>query len=192
MSLFSLWWESREERVREAERGYIVVKNDPKAWKTVLSPWGLRCLSHCSVAKLCPTLCDPMDCSTPGSPVLHYLLSLLKFMSIESMMLSNHLILWCPLLCLPSTFPSTRVFSKESALHIRRPKWRSFSISPSNECSGLISIRIDWFDLPAVQGTLKVLLQHHSLEASILRRSASFMVQLSHPYMTTAYPMHGI
>ena len=191
MSLFSLWWESREERVREAERGYIVVKNDPKAWKTVLSPWGLRCLSHCSVAKLCPTLCDPMDCSTPGSPVLHYLLSLLKFMSIESM-LSNHLILWCPLLCLPSTFPSTRVFSKESALHIRRPKWRSFSISPSNECSGLISIRIDWFDLPAVQGTLKVLLQHHSLEASILRRSASFMVQLSHPYMTTAYPMHGI
>ena len=192
MSLFSLWWESREERVREAERGYIVVKNDPKAWKTVLSPWGLRCLSHCSVAKLCPTLCDPMDCSTPGSPVLHYLLSLLKFMSIESMMLSNHLILWCPLLCLPSTFPSTRVFSKESALHIRRPKWRSFSISPSNECSGLISIRIDWFDLPAVQGTLKVLLQHHSLKASILRRSASFMVQLSHPYMTTAYPMHGI
>ena len=192
MSLFSLWWESREERMREAERGYIVVKNDPKAWKTVLSPWGLRCLSHCSVAKLCPTLCDPMDCSTPGSPVLHYLLSLLKFMSIESMMLSNHLILWCPLLCLPSTFPSTRVFSKESALHIRRPKWRSFSISPSNECSGLISIRIDWFDLPAVQGTLKVLLQHHSLEASIPRRSASFMVQLSHPYMTTAYPMHGI
>ena len=113
--------------------------------------------------------------------------SLLKLMSIELVMPSNHLILCCPLLLLPSTFPSTRVFSSESVLHIRWPKlWSfSFSISPSNEYSGLISFRIDWFDLLAVQRTLKSLLQHHSSKESILRRSAFFMVQLSHPYMTT-------
>ena len=112
--------------------------------------------------------------------------SLLKFMSIESVMSSNHLILCLPLLLLPSTFPSIRVFSNDSVLHIRWPKcWSfSFSISPSSEYSGLISCRMDWFDLPSVQGTLKSLLQHHSTKASILWCSAFFMVQLSHPYMT--------
>ena len=107
-------------------------------------------------------------------------------MSIESVIPSNHLILCRPLLLLPSISPSIRVFSTESALHMRWPKYWSFSfsISPSNEYSGLISFRIDWFDL-AVQGTLKSLLQHHSSKASILRHSAFFMVQLSHPYVTT-------
>ena len=100
---------------------------------------------------------------------------------------SNHLILYHPLLLLPSMFPSIRVFSKESTLHMRWPKYWSFSfnISPSNEYSGLISFRMDWLDLLAVQGTLKSLLQHHSSKASILQHSAFFMVQLSHPYMTT-------
>ena len=114
-------------------------------------------------------------------------LSLPKLMSIESVMPSNHLILCPPLLLLPSTFPSTRVFSSESALQIRSPKYwsYSFSISCSNEYSGLISFRTGWFDLLAVQGTLKNLLQHHSLKASILRCSAFFMVHVSHPYMTT-------
>ena len=113
--------------------------------------------------------------------------SLLKVMSSESVMPSNLLVLCHPLLLLPSIFPRIRVFSKESALHIRWPKyWNfSFSISPSNEYSGLISFRIDWFDLLAVQGTLKSLLQHHSSKASILWHSAFFMVQLSHSYMTT-------
>ena len=111
--------------------------------------------------------------------------SLLRLMSIESMMLSNRLILCRPLLFLHSVFPSIRVFSKESAFHIRWPKYQSFSISPSNEYSGLISFRIDWFDLLVVQGTLKSLLQHHSSKASILQHSAFFMVQLSHLYMTT-------
>ena len=111
--------------------------------------------------------------------------SLLKLMSIESVMPSNHLILCCPLLLLPSVFSSFRVFSNESALCIRWPKYQSFSIRPCNEYSGLISFRIDWFDLLAVQGTLKSLLQHHNSEASILWCSAFFTVQLSHPYITT-------
>ena len=113
--------------------------------------------------------------------------SLPKPMSIESVMRSNHLILCHPLLLLPSIFPSIRVFSNESALHIRWPKYWSFSfnISPSNEHQGLICFRMDWLDLLAVQGTLKSLLQHHSSKASILRHSAFFMVQLLHPYTTT-------
>ena len=113
--------------------------------------------------------------------------SLLKLMSIESVMPSNHLILFCPLLLLPSVVPSIRVFSNESVLLIRWPKYWSFSlsISPSNEYSGLISFRIDWFVLLAAQETLKNLLQHHSSKASILWHSVIFMVQLSHPYMTT-------
>ena len=113
--------------------------------------------------------------------------SLLKLIPIESVMLSNNLILCHPLLLLPSIFPSTRVFSNESALHIRWSKYWSFSlsISPSNEYSGLISFRIDWLDLLSVQGTLKSLLQHHSSKASVLQYSAFFMVQLSHLYMTT-------
>ena len=127
-----------------------------------------------------------MDCSTPGFPV-HHSWSLLKLMSIESVMPSNHLILCRPLHLLPSIFPSIRVFSNESVLPIRWPKYWSFSfsISPSNEYSGHISFRLDWLDLLAVQGTLKSLLQHHSSKASILQHSAFFIVQLSHPYMTT-------
>ena len=109
-------------------------------------------------------------------------------MSIKSVMSSKHLILRCPLLLLPSIFPSIRVFSNESVLHFRWPKYWSFSfsISSSNEYSGLISYRIDWLDLLAVQGTRKSLLQHHSSKASVLRCSAFFLVELAHPYMTTA------
>ena len=113
--------------------------------------------------------------------------SLLKLMPIESVMTSNHIILCHSLLLPPSIFPSIRVFSNESVLHIRWPKYWSFSfsISPSNEYPGLISFRMDWLDLLAVQGTLKSLLQHHSSKVSILHCSAFFIVQLSHPYMTT-------
>ena len=112
--------------------------------------------------------------------------SLLRLMSVESVMPSNHLILCCPLVVLPSVFPSVMVFSSESAFRIRWPKYQSlsFSISPFNEYSGLISFRIDWFDLLAVQGTLKSLLQHHSLKGSFLRCSAFFMAQFSHLLMT--------
>ena len=115
-------------------------------------------------------------------------------MSIESVMSSNHPILCCSLLLPPSIFPSIRVFSNESVLHIRWPKYWSFSfnISPSNEYSGLISFRMDWLDLLEVQGALKSLLQHHSSKTSILGRSAFFMVQLSHPYMTTGISLLAI
>ena len=125
--------------------------------------------------------------STPGFPVHHQLLELFKLMSMESVMPSNHLILCHPLLLLPSKLPSIKVFSNESALRIRWPKYWSFSfsISPSFVYSRLISFRIDWLDLLAGQGTLKSLLQHHSSKASILQHSAFFIVQLSHPYMTT-------
>ena len=128
-----------------------------------------------------------MDCNTPSSPVFHISQGLLKFMSVELVILSNHLILCHHLLLLPSIFPSIRVFSSESTLRIRWPEcWSfSFSISPSNEYSWLIPFRIDCFDLFAIQGTLKSFLQHHSLKASILQRSAFFMVQLSYRYMTT-------
>ena len=124
-----------------------------------------------------------MDCSMPplSSTILW---SLLKFISIESVMISNHLILCHPLLLQPSIFPIIGVFYSESPPHTRRPNcWSfTFSISPSNECSGLISFRIDWFDLPAVEGTLKSLLQHHNSKASILWLSTFFIVHLSHPY----------
>ena len=128
-----------------------------------------------------------MNHSMPGLPVNHQLPSSLKLTSIESVMPSSHLILCHPLLLLPSIFPSMRAFSYESVLHIRWPKYWdfSFSIIPSGQYSGLISFRIDWFDLLAVQGTFKSLLQHHSSKASILRCSAFLLVQLSHPYMTT-------
>ena len=124
-------------------------------------------------------------CQAPLSSTISW--SLFKCMSTESMMLSNHLILCHSLLILPSIFPSIRNFSNESAFHIREPKYWSFSFSngPSNEYSGLIYFRINCFDLLAVQGTLKSLLHHHSSKASILQHSAFFMVQLSHPYMTT-------
>ena len=134
-----------------------------------------------SVAQLCLTLCDPMDCSKPGFPVHHQLRSLLTLMSIKSVMPSNHLICCRSLLFLPSLFLSIRVFSNESALRIRWPKYWSFSlsISPSNEYSGLIFFRIDWLDVLAVQGPLRSLLQHHSSKAPILWCSAFFMVQLT-------------
>ena len=136
---------------------------------------------------MCPTLCNPIDCSTPGFPVHPNSQSLRKLMPIESVMPSNHLIFCCPILLLPSVFLSIRAFSNESVLHIRWPKHWSFSssISPLNEYSGLISFRIDQFDLLAVQRTLKSLLQHHTSKASVLRHLAFFMVQLSYPYMTT-------
>ena len=123
----------------------------------------------------------------PGFPVHCQLPELLKFMSIELVMPSNHLMLCSPLLLLPSIFPSFRVFSNESVLHIRWPGYWSFrfSISPSNEHPGLISFRMDWLDLLAVQGTFNSLLQHHSSKAPVLWHSTFFIVQRSHPYMTT-------
>ena len=140
-----------------------------------------------SVAQSCPTLCDPMNRSTPGLPVHHQLLESTKPMSIESVMPSSHLVLCRPLLLLPPIPPSIKVFSNESTLCMRWPKYWSFSFSiiPSKEIPGLIAFRMDWLDLLAVQGILKSLLQHHSSKASILRDSAFFTVQLSHPYMTT-------
>ena len=133
----------------------------------------IKCLKNFQFSRTqwCLTLCNPMDCSTPGLAVYHQL------MSIKSVIPSNHLILCHSLLLLPSIFPSIRVFSSESILCIRWPKYWSFSfnISPSNEYSGLISFRMDWVDLLAVQGTLKSLLQHHSSKASVLRHSAFFI-----------------
>ena len=128
-----------------------------------------------------------MNRSTPGLLSITNSRSLLKLMSIELVMPSNHLILCYPLVLLPSIFPSIRLFSNESALCIRWPKYWSFTfgISPSNEQPGLISIRMDCLDLLAVQGTLKSLLQHHSSKASIIQCSAFFIIQISHPYMTT-------
>ena len=134
----------------------------------VLLPGTLLYRLLLSVTKLYLTLCNPMDCSMPGFPVLRHLLEFSQLTSLEMVMPSNHVIHCHPLLLLPSIFPRIRVFSSESALHIRWPKYWSFSISPSTEYSGLISFRIDWFDLLAVQGTLKSLLQHHSLKASVL------------------------
>ena len=128
-----------------------------------------------------------MNCSTPGFPVHHQPWSSLRLASIESMMPSSHLILCHPLLLLPPIPPSIRVFSNESTLHMRWPKYWSFTISiiPSKEILGLIPFRMDWLDLLAVQGTLKSLLEHHSSKASILQCSAFFTVQLSHPYIMT-------
>ena len=131
-----------------------------------MTPWTAACQTSLSIT----------NSRTPPKP-----------MSIELVMPSNHLILCCPLFLPPSIFPSIRVFSNESILHIRWPKYWSFSfnICPSNEYSGMISLRIDWLDLFAVQGTLRSLLQHHTSKASIVWCSAFFIVQLSHPYMTT-------
>ena len=140
-----------------------------------------------SVTQSCLTLCDPMNCSTPGLPVHHQLLEFTQHTSIRSVMPSSHLILCCPLFLLPPIPPSIRIFSNESTLCMRWPKYWSFSFSiiPSKEHPGPISFRMDWLDLLAVYGTLKSLLQHHNSKASILQSSAFFTVQLSHPYMTT-------
>ena len=150
-----------------------------------MTPCALPSVQFSSVTQSCPTLCDPMNCSRPGLPVHHQLLEFTQS-SIESVMPSKHLILCCHLL-LPSIFPNIRLFSNESILRIRWPKYWSFSfsISLSNEHPGMISFRMNWLDLLAVQGTLKSLLQHHSSKASILWCSAFFIVQLSRPYTTT-------
>jgi len=144
-----------------------------------------------SVAQLCPTFCHPMYCNTPDLPVRHQLPELTQThvhpVSDAIQPSHHHLILCHSLFLLPSIIPSIRVFSNESVIYIRWPKYWSFSfsISPSNEYSGLISFRMDWLDLLAVQGTVKSLLQHHSSKASVLQSSVFFIVQLSHPYMTT-------
>ena len=139
-----------------------------------------------SVAQSCPTLCDPMNCSTPSLPVHHQLPESTQPMSIETVMLSRHLILCHPFI-LPPILPSFRVFSNESTLCMRWPKYLSFSfsISPSNEQPGLICFRMDWLDLLAVQGTLKSLLQHHSSKALIFLALSFLHSKLSYPYMTT-------
>ena len=149
----------------------------PRSHSQYVAEPGSRCsVQFSSVAQSCLTLCDPVDCSMPGFPVYHQLPELAQTHvhrvgdAIQ------------PLLLLPSIFPRIRVFSKESVLCIRWLKYWSFSISPSNKYSGLISFRIDWFDLLSVQGTLKSLLQHHSSKASILGHSAFFILQLSHPF----------
>ena len=166
---------------------------------TPLMPWqfwfwfsvsgvGFSSVQFNSVTQSCLTLCYPMTAARWASLSITNSRSWLKLMSIEAVMPSSHLILCHPLLLPPSIFLSMRVFTNESVLHIRRPKgyWSfSFNISPSNEYLGLISFRIDWFDLLAVQRTLKSLLQRHSSKASIIQCSALFIVQLSHPYMTT-------
>ena len=150
--------------------------------------WNQECDRLSSVQSLsCVQLWDTMDCSMPGFPVHHQFPEFPQTHVIELVMPSNHLILCRPLLLWPSIIPSIRVISNESVLCIRWPKYWSFSysISPSKEIPGLISFRMDWLDLLAVQGTLKSLLQHHSSKVSILQRSAFFIVQLSHPYKTT-------
>ena len=150
-------------------------------------PFHLCVSQFSSVTQSCPNLCDPMDCNMPGFPVHLNSRRLLKLISIKLVIPFNHLILGQPLLLLPSVFPIIRVFSSESVFRIRCPKYWSFSFSIilCNECSGLISFRIDWFDPLAIHETLKSLPQHHSSKASILQGSAFFMVQLSYPYMTT-------
>ena len=158
-------------------------KNQLNIIQPSMGPWitrWFRCC--CSVLSFVLLFATPWTAAHQASLAFTISQSLLRFMFTESVMPSNHLILCCPLLFLPSIFPSTRAFSSELALCTRWPKYWSisFSISPCNEDSGLISFRIDWFDLPAVQGTL----QHHRLKVSILWHSAFFTVQLSHPYMT--------
>ena len=156
-------------------------------WGTLRVAWG-GAVQFSSVAQSCPTLCDPMNCSTPGLPIHHQLPESTQthVHPVGDAIQPSHP--RCSLLLPPSVFPSIRVFSNESVFHIRWPKYCSFSFSafsPSNEYSGLISFRMDLLDLLEVQGTLKSLLQHHSSTASILQRSAFFLVQLSYPYMTT-------
>ena len=154
------------------------------AYEIFLLWWLVIYIQFSSVAQSCPTLCDPMNRSTPGLPVHHQLPEFTQTHVHRVSDASSHLILCRPLLLLPPIPPSIRVFSNESTLRMRWPKYWSFII-PSKEIPGLISFRMDWLDLLAVQGTLKSLLQHHSSKASILWCSAFFTVQLSHPYMTT-------
>ena len=163
------------------------MKNLPATWETWVSSVSVSGFSSVQSLSRVRLFATPWTAACQASLSITNSRSLLKLISIESVMLSNHLILCHPLLLLPSIFPSIRVFSKELVLRIRWPKyWNfTFSISPSNEYSGLVSFRIAWLDLLAVQGTLKSLLQHHSSKTPVLWRSAFFMVQLSHPYRTT-------
>ena len=165
----------------------FMMRLDIKLSPCPLSDSFVNSVQFSSVAQSCLTLCDPMNHSRPGLPVHHQLLEFTQTHVHELVMPSSHLILRRPLLLLPSIPLSIRVLSNESTLCMRWPKYWSFSfsISPSNEQPRLISFRMDWLDLLAVQGTLKSLLQHQSSKASILWRSAFFTVQLSHPYMTT-------
>ena len=159
-------------------------EGDAHSYCTVPMP----CYCSCSVAKFCLTLLTSWTAARQTSLSFTVSQTLLRLMFIESVMPYNHLILFCPLLLLPSIFPRISVFPSESPLRIRWPKYWSFSISPSNEYSGLSSFRIDWFDRLAVQGTLKSL-HHYSLKASILRCSAFFMVQLARLYLTPGKPI---
>ena len=181
--------------VSENLKSMLKVKDGAMTWEQIIDS-GSPILSHIvvfvqfsSVQSLnrVRLFVTPWTAARQASPPTTNPWSSLRLMSIESVMPSNHLIFCHPLLLLPSIFPSIRVFSNESVLHIRWPKYWSFSfnISPSNEHSGLISFRMDWLDLLAVQGTLKSLLQHHSSRASIFQHSAFYIDQLSHPYMTT-------
>ena len=166
-----------QELVMDREAWRAAIHGVANSW-TWLSLWTeLKVCVLCLVAQFCLTLCDPMDCSCQASLSITDSQSLLKLMSIESVMPSIHLILCHPLLLLPSIFPSIRVFSNESVCHIKWPKYWSFSfsISPSNEYSALISFRMDWLDLLEVQETLKSLLQHHNSKASILQHWSFFI-----------------
>ena len=196
-STFLIWnlrsfraWYMTELRVKDTLwRSWIYnceCLNHPSSYVFLLhsSEWGKWFSSVQSLSHVC--FATPWTAAHQASLSITNSWCLLKLLSIESVMPSNHLILCCPLLLLPSIFPSIKVFSNESALHIRWPKYSSFSftISPSSEHPGPISFRMDWLDLLAVQGTLKSLLQHHSSKSSILWPSAFFIVQISHPYMT--------
>ena len=165
----------------ETDHYYLSSFYSLRSWGYIIIPFQFSSATQSS-----PTICNPMDHKHQPSLSITISRSPPKPMSIDLVMPINYLMLCCPCLLLPSIFPSIRVFSNQSALPIRWPKYWSFSfnISPSNEHSGLISLQMDWLDLLAVQGTLKSLLQHHSSKASVLQGSAFFIVQLSHPYMT--------
>ena len=168
----------------DGEIYHVIGLEESIYWKWVYSPSSVQ---FSSVAQSCPAPCDPMDCSIPGFPVHHKLPVFTQTHVHWVSDASNHLMFCCPLLLLPSILPTIGVFSNESVLHVRWWKYWSFSfsVSPSDEYSGLISFRMDWLDLLAVQETLKSPLQYHSSKASIIQHSAFFIVQLSHPYMTT-------
>ena len=188
-------WQPRWERSL-GENGYIYIGLSPFAVHLKLSQHCQLAIFHYKISSVqslshAQLFVTPWTAAHQASLSITNSQSLFELMFIESVKPSNHLILCHQLLLLPCIFPSIRVFSNESVLHIRSPKYWSFciSVSPSNEYSELISFRIDWFDLLTVQGTLKSLLQHHSSKASILRLSACFMVQLSYPYMTIGKTM---
>jgi len=182
------WWMDLDLRLIILLQNWLTV-GASETKNLAMTSWLSQSLLASSVQSLsCVRLfATPWTAASQASLSITNSWSLLKLISIELVMPSNHLILCCPLLLLPSIFPTVRVFPDESVLHIRWPKYWSFSfsISPSNDYSQLMSFRMDWLDLLAIQGTLKNLLQHHSSKASVLRCSAFFIVQLSHPYMTT-------